>query len=155
MRTRKNDRTPASGRYEGLEIRLNIAAAALVLAMLILCIQFWRLQVVGTREFEEMAYENTVTSQRLVSNRGIIYGRNKDIVANNRASTDIVLVPGPAPRGESYPSNQHQAIANLLESLIGISAENLLNEIKNVRREPFTQITVKRDVYIVTRATLH
>ena len=146
MLARQSDRTNTAGRYDGLELRLNLVAAAFVLAMLLLCIQFWRLQVVGKSHFQKMAEENTVSSQRLVSNRGIIYGRNDTIVANNRASADIVYIPGPAPNAAAYPSKQHQAVCSMLETLIGISAQELLDKIRNVKREPFTQITVKRDV---------
>ncbi len=136
----------ARGRYPGLEHRVQALALAIAASFILLCLQFWNLQVLSHSHFEKMADENTVSSQRLRPNRGIIYGRNGVILANNRASADIVLIPGPGPNSRTFPSPKHIAVCKRLERLVGVSSAELLQKIRKLKREPFTQIIVKRDV---------
>ncbi len=127
-------------RYAGVEWRVQIVALAMTIAFAILCLQFWRLQVVQLHTFKEMAEENRVWPKRLKSDRGIIHGRGDTVLADNRASADVVFVPGECPK------EQREEVCRELERQIGVSAEALLERIHNNRGEPFTQIPVKRDI---------
>ncbi len=128
-------------RYEGVENRVQVVALLMTLAFSLLCVQFWRLQVVLLSEFTEMAEENRVWPKRLKSDRGIIYGRDNVILADNRASADIVLVPG-----DCTPEERRGEVCQLLERLVGVSGDTVIQRIKEHKSDPFTQILVKRDV---------
>lgn len=129
-------------RYAGVEWRVQTVALMISLALAVLCVQFWRLQVVQLETFREMAEENRIWPKRLKSARGLIYGQGDVVLADNRASADVVLVPGDCPK------ERQQEVCDRLESLIGVSAEEVGRDIdfERNRREPFTQILVKRDV---------
>ena len=127
-------------RYEGVERRINWVALLLALAFSVLVIQLWRLQVVYMVRYEELAEENRVRPERLKSDRGVIYGRGNRVLADNRASADIVLVPG------ECPQERHEEVAATLEELLGVPKAALLEKTARHKREPFTQIPVKRDV---------
>ena len=84
-------------RYEGVERRVQWVGFALVAAMLVLCVQFWRLQVVSLGEFAKLAEDNRVWQKRLAADRGLIYDSSGEVLADNRASADVVMVPGDCP----------------------------------------------------------
>lgn len=127
-------------RYEGVENRVQLVGLLLSIAFALLCAGFWQLQVLSLGKFSELAEENRVRTQRIGSDRGLIFGRNDVVLADNRASADIIFVPGECPK------EQHEDVAALLERLLGVSASLVTTKIEAVRREPFKQIIIKRDV---------
>lgn len=128
-------------RYEGVELRLQVFAFVFAGALVALGAQLWHLQVVRQGEFAEMAEANRIRPERLKSDRGVIYGRDNVILADNRGSVDIVFVPGDVRREEDIP-----AVCARLEQLLGVDAESLLAQVEAHSRSPFTQLPVKRDV---------
>lgn len=127
-------------RYSGVEMRVRLTALGIVLAFGALIWQLWQLQVVNQQQFSSLAEENRVWKKRLKSDRGVIYGRNGEVLADNRASADVVLTPG------EIPVDQREATTALLEQLIGADAAALMEKIGAKKREPFEQIVVKEDV---------
>ncbi len=127
-------------RYEGVENRVQFTAVVITLAFLILVGQLWHLQVVEQGLYRAMAEDQRVWPKRLKSDRGIIYGRGDVVLADNRPSADIVMVPG------DIPADMHEHVAATLDRLIGVPKEEILERIHQHRGEPFTQIPIKRDV---------
>lgn len=127
-------------RYEGVEKRVQWVGILLVGAMLVLCVQFWRLQIVSLGEFAKLAEDNRVWQKRLAADRGLIYAGNGEVLADNRASADVVMVPG------DCPEELLETVCGRLEAWIGVDAEVLRERIKAQRHTPFTQLVVKRDV---------
>lgn len=128
-------------RYEGVELRVQLVALGIAMAFSVLCIQLWRLQVIHQVEYQSRAEENRVWPQRLKSDRGLICANDGTVLADNRASADIMFVPGECPK------DRHQEVCDTLGSLLtDLSSEKLLKTITLHKRTPFTQILVKRDV---------
>jgi penicillin-binding protein 2 len=127
-------------RYAGAAWRVQFVALMMTLSFGLLGVQFWRLQVLQMDEYREMAEENRVWPKRLKSNRGVIYGAGETVLADNRASTDVVFVPGDCPK-ERRPE-----VCARIEGLIGVSSAELMRLIDRNQKEPFTQIPVKTDV---------
>lgn len=127
-------------RYEGLERRVQLVSVCVVVAMLVLCVQFWRLQVLSLDEFTRLAESNRVWQKRLASDRGVIHARDGEVLADNRASADVVMIPG------ECPPDQLDVVCDRLEAWISIDGEELRRRIHEHRGAPFTQLLVKRDV---------
>lgn len=127
-------------RYPGVETRVQLLALALSLAFLLLAAQLWNLQVVQLPQYREMSEANRIWPKRLQSDRGIIYGRNGEVIADNQGSADIVLVPGECPKEEI------ENVCHQLGDLLRIDVQKLLDTIVAHKSEPFSQILVKRDV---------
>jgi penicillin-binding protein 2 len=134
-------------RYEGVERRVQVVALGIAITFSLLCVSIWRLQVINMRQFREMAEDQQVWPKRLKSDRGVIYSRHGAILADNRASTDIVLVPGEVDPGHAFPRDHVlEALCHDLQKVIAINEEQLAAKVRAHRREPFSQITIKRDV---------
>lgn len=127
-------------RYEGVESRVQLFALALAGSLCVLALQLWHLQVVNLAEFAAKAENNSVWEKRLESNRGVIYGANDTVLADNRAAVDIVLVPG------DCPEEKRAEVCKKLGELLRVDDDALLSEMKRLERAPFTQIAVKKDV---------
>ncbi|MBI2433017.1 MAG: penicillin-binding protein 2 [Candidatus Hydrogenedentes bacterium] len=128
-------------RPQGVERRLWAVALGIIGAFSLLCWQFWQLQVVNRLLFEQKAEENMVRQSDLKADRGIIYGRDGVVLADNRPSADVVLVPG------ECPQEQRQFVCKRLEELLDISAEDLHAAVQQTAKaEPFAQLPVKQDI---------
>ncbi len=127
-------------RYEGVEARVQFFGVLLMAALAVLCVQFWRLQVLNLSEFARMAEDNRVWQKRLASDRGVIFARNGEVLADNRACADAVFVPG------ECPPDRHAEVAEKIEALLGVPADWLTARMAELRRAPFTQVIIKRDL---------
>lgn len=132
--------TTEKERYEGVEKRVRLVGTAIVLAMLGLGIHFWYLQIFSLAEFSKLAEDNRVWQKRLAADRGLIYDKNGEVLADNRASADVVMVPA------ECPDELKAIVCKRLEEWLGVSAEALQNKIQAQKRTPFTQIEIKKDV---------
>lgn len=127
-------------RFAGVETRVQLSAVVLTCAFVLLIWKLWQLQVVDQQQFSSLAEDNRVWKKRLKSDRGVIYARNGEVLADNRASADVVLTPG------EVPKEQQEAVCNLLGEIVGIDAAKLFERIQKNKREPFEQIVVKEDI---------
>lgn len=127
-------------RYQGVELRVQLTALALTVAFGTLVWQLWQLQVVNQQQFTSLAEDNRVWKKRLKSDRGVIYARNGEVLADNRASADVVLTPG------DIPEDQREAVCQLLGELLDLDPAALMETLESKKRQPFEQITVKEDI---------
>ena len=84
-------------RYTGVERRVQQVGFAIAAALFLLGIQLWRLQVLSLSEFSKLAEDNRIWQKRLAADRGIIYARDGQVMADNRARVDVVIIPGECP----------------------------------------------------------
>ncbi|MBI2423961.1 MAG: penicillin-binding protein 2 [Candidatus Hydrogenedentes bacterium] len=127
-------------RYPGVENRVQFFAVAMTVALAVLGVQLWRLQILNLNYFREKSMGQIVGEQRLKSDRGIIFARDNAVLADNRPSADIVFVPGECPK------ERHSEVCHSLANILGISASELYDEIESKRGAPFIQILVQQDV---------
>jgi penicillin-binding protein 2 len=121
-------------------MRVQWIAVAIALAMCLLCFKFWQLQIVEMHEYAELARDNQVWEKRLPSDRGMIYGRDGVVMADNRASADIVFVPGECTE-EELPG-----VIEKISKLVNVPAEAIHSRVEAAKGAPFSQVFIKRDV---------
>lgn len=128
-------------RYDGVKRRIRIIAAGLALALAVLLLRLWQLQIVNWYAYSSQAEENRLHSERLKAPRGIIYGPDESVVlADNRPSCDLVLVPA------ECRDTPFEEVCGRLGELINIDSEALLEKIENAKKQPYRQVLVKKDV---------
>src|SRR5690349_5170517 len=73
--------------------RVVVAAAFCLLAVLILVVRLFILQIVGHDIFSTLSQSNRLRLDSIAPNRGLIYDRNGVVLAENRPSYRLQLVP--------------------------------------------------------------
>ena len=108
----------AKDRTEGrlLILRLAIAAVVLVLAG-----RLWQVQMAQGDNYRVLADRNRFRQVDVAAPRGVIYDRNGVILARNRPSFTVALVPADLP-GDSDDSQEGAAEAAVLDRLLAILA---------------------------------
>jgi len=74
--------------------RANVAALICVLLILVLFVRLAKLQIVEYAHFADLSENNRVRLMALPPNRGLIYDRNGVILAENRPTFHLELIPG-------------------------------------------------------------
>lgn len=128
-------------RPEGMAGRVRLIGAGLIVAMAILIVRLWFLQIVHWWDYREMAENNRLHPQRLKAPRGLIYGPDESVVlADNRSSYDLVIIPA------ECGAENAEAVCQRLHDLLGIDAEALLKTMQETKRQPYRQVMVREDV---------
>ncbi|MGC9054406.1 MAG: hypothetical protein ACP5KS_11025, partial [Candidatus Hydrogenedens sp.] len=120
--------------------RFSLVIFLVILSMAILLFRLWTIQVRDAELYREKAENNRIWPQRMKADRGKIVTKDGTILADNRPSADVIFVPG------DCPSNRYKNVAETLEKLVNIPSFWILEQIENFKTEPFTQITLKRDI---------
>jgi penicillin-binding protein 2 len=82
---------------EAIQGRLPLLAAFIILAIVILFIRLWYLQVVKGAYYQEQAESNRIRPVKLRPPRGVIYDRSGRPLVENELVFDISLIPEDAP----------------------------------------------------------
>ncbi|NIA13996.1 MAG: penicillin-binding protein 2 [Nitrospiraceae bacterium] len=128
-------------RPDGVTARVRFVMIGLVLAMSVLVVRLWDLQVVHWFDYAQMAEYNRLRPERLKAPRGTIYGPDESIVlADNRSACDLVIVPA-----ECRPM-EIDAVIEKLDELVGIDEAALRRKIEESKSRPYRQVVAKQDV---------
>ena len=82
--------------YEDLrpvQARIAVVQAVVVGLIALLLLQFWNLQVVRARHFQDLAENNRSRVMRVAAPRGILVDREGQLLVGNRPSFNLVLTP--------------------------------------------------------------
>ncbi len=120
--------------------RFSLVIFLVIFSMAILIFRLWTIQVRDAELYREKAENNRIWPQRMKADRGKILTKDGTILADNRPSADVIFVPG------DCPSNRYKNVAETLEKLINVPSFWILEQVENFKAEPFTQITLKRDI---------
>ena len=116
-----------------LRVALYVLAVGLILRL-------GYLQIDQGHIYAAKAEQNRLREIPVKAQRGAVYGRTRDVVlVGNRAAFDLFIVPKDC-------EGREEEVCGRLESVTGIDSESLLTEICALRKRPFQQIPVKRDI---------
>jgi penicillin-binding protein 2 len=124
--------------YEDLRLvqsRLAVLQALVVLAVAVLVVQFWNLQVVRARHFQGLAENNRSRLVTLAAPRGALLDRQGQVLVANRPSFNVVLVP-------EHAENVDRVVSRLAATL-GIGEATIRERL--ARRQPYRPVVVKTD----------
>jgi penicillin-binding protein 2 len=75
-----------------IDLRLRITQAAVLVAVTLLLLGFWRLQVVHATHYRELAENNRRRDELVRAPRGLITDRNGYLLAANRPAYNVTMV---------------------------------------------------------------
>jgi penicillin-binding protein 2 len=125
--------------------RLNSIAWAILIALIVLVLRLWQLQVIHWAEYNSKSNNNRLRTQRLDAPRGVIYGRlglNQEVVlVDDGASNDLLFVLADC-------DEDIELVCTRLESLIVMDGQRLREELASVRKanRPYEGLLVKRNI---------
>lgn len=121
--------------------RVVLLGAVIVCSFAVIGVRLGQLQIVHWSEYKRLSDSNRLRIERIKPPRGMIYGYDGDervVLADNRASRDLILVPAEC--------TEPELVAERLEQLLGIDGAALLEQIARFERQPFTQIEIEQDL---------
>jgi len=122
-----------------LQARINIAYFIVMFVFGLLCLRLWFLQIVEGDNYRRLSENNRIRIQKIMAPRGLILGKSGCVLAGNRPSFNICLVP-------QYTRNP-EAVLKRLAGLLDSDLTQLKHRVEKSRgRPPFEPITLKTDV---------
>jgi penicillin-binding protein 2 len=116
--------------------RLILVSYVVVLETILLLIGFWKLQIVQSGHFADLAEKNQIRTIPIIAPRGKILDRYGRVIVDNYPSFSILLLRD--------DSDQIKKDLPQITSGLGITAEDLKQELQEARDEPkFQPIVVK------------
>jgi penicillin-binding protein 2 len=117
-----------------------------VLAIIIIS-RLLYLQSFEHETFSKKAYRNVIKDIKLSPKRGIIYDRDNNVIAGNRALYELTIVPE---KIDGYRKNKQESVINLfksLESVVDLSHINKTKIIKKIVNTPsFKEVVLLSDL---------
>ena len=108
-----NERAARTATATSIIVRLTLAATFLVF-----CLRLYSLQIVSGASYQEQAAVNRLREIDTFAPRGVIYDRNGEILARNRPSFVIAVIPADLPPDDIATEFNEQRIA--LERLLAV-----------------------------------
>lgn len=89
--------------------RLAILRALIALVAVVLLARLWQIQMVTGEQYRLLADRNRLRQIDIAAPRGVIYDQQGEILARNRPSFSVIVVPGNLPRDPDDETNAAQA----------------------------------------------
>jgi penicillin-binding protein 2 len=119
-------------------VRARGAAALLWLALGVLLISFFRLQVIGRTEYRLRSEENRLRALTIPPARGSILDRRGRLVAENVPGFSLSVLPGPV--------DTVRATLERLSPHVGLTGEQIDDLVEQFRQRPTSSVVVRDDL---------
>ena len=127
--------------------RLLVTAVGTLILTAVLVVRYFDLQISRYEDFATQSNNNRVLVRPVAPSRGLIYDRNSKLIADNRPSYNLTIVP-------ERSSNLEELLADLGE-IITISERDLKRFRKRLQqRRPFQKSTLRFNLSEEERAVL-
>ena len=91
--------TPCLNTSHAGNSRLHLLRVLIAVAAVVLIGRLWQLQMVAGEKYRLLSDQNRLREVDVAAPRGVIYDRNGEILARNRPSFSVVVIPGDLPQG--------------------------------------------------------
>ena len=119
--------------------RAFVAFLFVIVLLIVLVCNLYHLQVERHEDYQTRSNDNRIKLRPIAPNRGLIFDRNGKILAENRPTYSLEVVPAKA--GELKP------LVERVSQIIEISAEQRKNFVKNARRQRrFKRLVLKNNL---------
>ncbi len=134
--------------------RLAALRITIVLAFILLSAQLWRLQVVQGETYREQADYNRLRLVAVPASRGIIYDRQRTLLARNIPSFTVSIVPADLPSAQAnrrvtvvspgQPTDED--VFNRLAALLQMDSNQIKGLVTAGRAAPFQPVVIRSNV---------
>lgn len=128
-----------SQRMDDFKGRYRYFKAIVVVAFILVLAYLWYLQVVKGSELRRLSENNRIRIREQPADRGILMDRKGHVLAHNRPSFEVYLVP------EDIRANPE--VMEKVSDMLGLSEDEVRDKMKNLKRRPaFKPIKIKSDI---------
>ncbi len=107
----------------------------------VLLVQLYRLQIVQGQDFREQADNNRFRLVTTAAPRGVIYDRRHEVLARNRPSYSVGIIPADLPAG-----NAREDVYARLAGILGLSVSQIRQDVQADPSNQFSFIPLKDNV---------
>lgn len=126
-------------RMEEFAARSKVLLVFLAIAFSVLVVRLWYLQVIRGNEFQRLSENNRIRIRENPADRGIVFDRKGRILAENRPSFEVYLVP------EDLRENLE--VVRTVGTTLRVGPEEIREKIKTLgRKNPYRPMRVKVDI---------
>jgi penicillin-binding protein 2 len=118
--------------------KIKIAVVLVLIALAVLVVRLWYLQVIKGDEMKQKSENNSVRFRKILPLRGLIMDRNRHVLADNRASFDIVYMPRKGKRSES--------VINKLKEFYKRSSLEFSTDQSFYQMKPYQSVKLEKNV---------
>lgn len=108
---------------------------------IVLAAQLFNLQIIQGQKNREYADGNRIKNKIIRADRGVIYDRNKKVLARNVASYDLNIIPFELPREEE----KRMAIYAAISPIIKITVSDIKDQVIEAQKKYFLEPLVLKD----------
>ncbi len=120
-------------------LKLTVVQYGILLMMLVLASQLWRLQVLGAENFKALAEANRIRKEPILAPRGKLFDRENRLVVDNYPSVSCFLV--------REQSHNVDADLPLIAHGLNLDLEQLQATLRHYRAAPgYQPIPIKQDI---------
>src|SRR5579883_1850880 len=130
----EEDRKPGEARVSALGILV-------LLAITVLIVQLYRLQIINGADYRSQADNNRFRLETIPAPRGVIYDRRHEVLARNHPSYSVGIVGADLPSGEARVQ-----VLQRLADLLGSPADKLIQQAQSANETQFTFVPLATNV---------
>jgi len=123
--------------------RNNILYYLVIILFCFLGLRIAQLQIIEYKKYQNLAKNNTTRTSLTRAPRGLIYDRNKNILATSKQSLSVIVYPARLRQTEDQ-----EAVAKLLANFIELSEEELLSIFKEMDPSAPLPLILDNDISI-------
>lgn len=134
-------------KVEELKMRYKYLVGIVISAFLLILFQLWDLQIFKGKEYRRLSENNRIRIKKTPAPRGMLIDRNGIVLADNRPSFDVYIVP------EDIKGDQD--MTKMVEELLDLPVGDINENLNDKRwKAPFRPIKIKSDISWEELATL-
>src|SRR5919206_1955673 len=84
----------------GMQLRVVVLTTFASILFVVLAFKLWQLQVLASEDYQSSAEAIHTRSVKVPAQRGVIYDRNGEVLANNKSGFSVTIVPNDTSRGK-------------------------------------------------------
>ncbi len=131
------------------DLRPTLAIGVLIFAFLTLIARLFYLQIVQSESYQEQVQQNTTYLLTLAAPRGLIYDREHRVLASNRQSASIIILPSVVHK------HNLKNIAQTLALILGKKPLTILNKLKNLDEKDARPFTLQTDLSLAQVSAIY
>jgi penicillin-binding protein 2 len=123
---------------EELRQRYRYFVFSAVIIFFFIFIRLWYLQVVKDHEFRLLSENNRIRLRKITAVRGMIMDREGRVIADNRPSFNVMVMPEDV--------DNMEVLSARLSQVLHLNGDEIVRKIKDSDRPSFQPVEIKRDI---------